>query len=69
MYDSWDKAQINDPCTEVLQMENHSKEEDKDIQASREYQSFENQNTANIKNQQKLTLMSQRKKERRHLKI
>lgn len=51
-------------------MENHSKEEDnKGIQASREYQSFENQNTANIKNQQKFTLTSQRKKERRHLKI
>lgn len=44
MYDSWDKAQINDPFSEVLQMKNHSKEEDnKDIKASREYQSFENE--------------------------
>lgn len=47
MYNSWDKAQINNPFNEVLQMENHSKEEEnKDIQVSRENQLFEEQKTA-----------------------
>lgn len=65
MYNSWDKAQINNPLNKVLQTENPSKEDDnKDIQVSRQNQSFEEQKNAIRKYKQK----SKEKKEReKHL--